>query len=185
MLYGSRDESAIIKISDFGLARFLSGELATTACGTPGYVAPEILAGKGYGKEVDYWSIGVILYILLCGFPPFYEENNKELFDKIKTGTFEFPSPYWDDISDMAKELIKSLLVVDPSKRLNAQEILDHPWVSGDSTPRTELPNVTEKIREFNAMRRFKVSLPIPHINYYHYRKLGIWSRPQSDSKTS
>ena len=64
MLYGSRDSAAIIKIADFGLARFLQGELATTACGTPGYVAPEILDGKGYGKEVDYWSIGVILYIL-------------------------------------------------------------------------------------------------------------------------
>ena len=75
----------------------------------------------------------------------------------IKSGTFEFPSPYWDDISDMAKELIKSLLVVDPSKRLNAQEILDHPWVSGDATPRTELPNVFDKIREFNAKRKFKV----------------------------
>jgi calcium/calmodulin-dependent protein kinase I len=64
LLYASRDEHAIIKIADFGLARFIEGELATTACGTPGYVAPEILAGKGYGKEVDYWSIGVIMYIL-------------------------------------------------------------------------------------------------------------------------
>lgn len=76
LLYASREDSAIIKISDFGLARFLQNELATTACGTPGYVAPEIIEGKGYGKEVDYWSIGVIIYILLCGFPPFYEENN-------------------------------------------------------------------------------------------------------------
>jgi len=80
LLYESSDEKAIIKISDFGLARFVQGELATTACGTPGYVAPEIVAGQGYGKEVDYWSIGIILYIMLCGFPPFYEENNKELF---------------------------------------------------------------------------------------------------------
>ena len=99
LLYGSKEETSIIKISDFGLARFLQGELATTACGTPGYVAPEILEGKGYGKEVDYWSIGIILYILLCGFPPFYEENNQKLFDMIKKGEFEFPSPYWDDVS--------------------------------------------------------------------------------------
>jgi calcium/calmodulin-dependent protein kinase IV len=75
----------------------------------------------------------------------------------IKTATFEFPSPYWDDVSDMAKELIKSLLVIDPMSRLNATQILEHPWVSGDSTPRTELPNVAEKIKEFNAKRRFKV----------------------------
>ena len=75
----------------------------------------------------------------------------------IKTATFEFPSPYWDDVSEMAKELIKSLLVIDPMARLNATQILEHPWVSGDSTPRTELHNVTDKIREFNAKRRFKV----------------------------
>ena len=75
----------------------------------------------------------------------------------IKRGEYDFPSPYWDDISDMAKDLIKSLLVVDPSKRLNAKQILEHTWVAGDSTPRTELTNVTEKIREFNARRKFKV----------------------------
>jgi len=84
LLYGSKEDSSIIKISDFGLARFIQGELATTACGTPGYVAPEILLGKGYGREVDYWSIGVILYIMLCGFPPFFEENNQKLFEMIK-----------------------------------------------------------------------------------------------------
>jgi calcium/calmodulin-dependent protein kinase-4 len=75
----------------------------------------------------------------------------------IKTANFEFPSPYWDDVSDMAKGLIKSLLVIDPKARLDATQILEHPWVSGDSTPRSELPNVTDKIREFNAKRRFKV----------------------------
>jgi len=76
LLYETSEETSIIKISDFGLARFVQGELATTACGTPGYVAPEIVLGMGYGKEVDYWSIGIILYIMLCGFPPFYNENN-------------------------------------------------------------------------------------------------------------
>lgn len=76
LLYMTTEQNSIIKISDFGLARFVQNELATTACGTPGYVAPEIVGGKGYGKEVDYWSIGIILYIMLCGFPPFYDENN-------------------------------------------------------------------------------------------------------------
>ena len=143
ILYASKEDCSIIKISDFGLARFISGELATTAVGTPGYVAPEIIAGKAYGREVDYWSIGVILYILLCGFPPFFEENNQQLFEMIKKCEYEFPSPYWDDISDSAKDLIKSLLVADPSKRLNADMILRHPWVSGTATPRVDLPNVT------------------------------------------
>lgn len=83
LLYDSSDENGTIKISDFGLARFVQNELATTACGTPGYVAPEIIEGKGYGQEVDYWSIGIILYIMLCGFPPFYDENNQKLFEAI------------------------------------------------------------------------------------------------------
>ena len=85
LLYESKDEGSVIKISDFGLARFVSSDsFATTACGTPGYVAPEIVSGTGYGKEVDFWSIGVIIYILLCGFPPFYEDDNAALFEQIK-----------------------------------------------------------------------------------------------------
>ena len=98
--------------------------------------------GKGYGREVDYWSIGVILYIMLCGFPPFFEENNTKLFEMIKRCEYEFPSPFWDNISESAKDLIRSLLVPDPAARLNAEKILTHPWIIGTSTPRTELPNV-------------------------------------------
>lgn len=94
----------------------------TTACGTPSYVAPEIIKGKGYTKAVDYWSIGVILYVLLCGFPPFYDESqsNEKLFELIKTGKFDFPSPHWDCVSASAKDLIKNLLKVDPNERFNA-----------------------------------------------------------------
>ena len=121
LLYTSPDNSAIIKVTDFGLARFYDDDVMTTACGTPGYVAPEILLGKGYGLEVDYWSIGVILYIILCGFPPFYEESNQALFETIKAGSFEFPSPFWDDISDMAKDLVTNCLKVNPSERFNAE----------------------------------------------------------------
>jgi len=103
LLYASSDPNAIIKITDFGLAKVINNELMTTACGTPGYVAPEILHGKGYDMAVDYWSIGVIIYVLLCGYPPFYEDTNEKLFEKIKTADFEFNSPYWDDISDYGK----------------------------------------------------------------------------------
>jgi calcium/calmodulin-dependent protein kinase I len=120
LLYETTDQNSIIKISDFGLARFVQNELATTACGTPGYVAPEIVEGKGYGKEVDYWSIGIILYIMLCGFPPFYDENNQKLFEAIQNCDYEFPSPYWDKISEPAKDLIKKILVREPSERFNA-----------------------------------------------------------------
>ena len=157
LLYETSDEHAVIKISDFGLARFLPNDaLASTACGTPGYVAPEILEGKGYGQEVDYWSIGIVLYILLCGFPPFFEEDNVKLFETIKQGKYEFPCPFWDDISDMAKDLIAKLLVVDPKERLNADQILDHPWIKGDDNPLNELDSAKVKIAEFNARRKLK-----------------------------
>jgi len=123
LLYENTTEHAIIKVSDFGLARFVdSSSMATTACGTPGYVAPEVVRGQPYGKEVDYWSIGIILYIMLCGFPPFYDENNNNsnLFKQIKNCDYSFPSPYWDNISESAKDLIKKILIADPTVRLNA-----------------------------------------------------------------
>ena len=105
LLYTSPEPDAIVKISDFGLAKVISNDLMTTACGTPGYVAPEILSGTGYDFAVDYWSIGIILYVLyilnfflknsnrLCGYPPFYEESNEKLFEVIKKGNVEFHSP--------------------------------------------------------------------------------------------
>ncbi len=95
----------------------------------------------------------------LCGFPPFYAESNEELFDQIKKGKYDFPSPHWDQISDMAKDLIKRILIVDPTQRMDADAILAHPWVIGEKTPRKPLPHVTGKIREFNAKRKFKASL--------------------------
>jgi calcium/calmodulin-dependent protein kinase I len=156
LLYATTDPNSIIKITDFGLAKVINNDLMTTACGTPGYVAPEILVGHGYDVAVDYWSIGVIIYVMLCGFPPFSEDSNEKLFDAIKKGAYDFPSPTWDDISDYAKDLIKKLLVVDPAKRLNAEGILKHPWIVGDVTPRKNLPTVTAKIKEFNARRRLK-----------------------------
>ena len=93
-----------------------------------GYVAPEVLAQKPYGKSVDVWSIGVISYILLCGYPPFYDENDANLFAQILKGEFEFDSPYWDDISEDAKQFIRQLMCVDVDKRLSCDEALRHAW---------------------------------------------------------
>ena len=93
-----------------------------------GYVAPEVLAQKPYGKSVDVWSIGVISYILLCGYPPFYDENDANLFAQILKGEFEFDSPYWDDISEDAKQFIRQLMCVDVEKRLSCEEALRHAW---------------------------------------------------------
>ena len=119
LLLTSKDDDASIKLADFGFAKRVefNSEGLVTACGTPGYVAPEILEGKSYGKTVDIWSIGVITYILLCGYPPFHDDNHNALFKKIKKGKFEFDSPYWDHVSDDAKDLILEMLVVDPEKR--------------------------------------------------------------------
>lgn len=133
LLYSTKDPSTrMIKVSDFGLARFISVEtLASTTCGTPGYVAPEILKQSPYGKECDYWSIGVVLYILLCGFPPFYDEDTMQLFEKIKHGHYDFPNPAWDHISKDAKEVIMHLLVVDPNKRWTCEQLMRNPWIQG------------------------------------------------------
>lgn len=119
-----------LKLADFGLAVAVREPLFTV-CGTPTYVAPEILAETGYGVKVDVWAIGVIMYILLCGYPPFSSRTNnqEELFDQILSGLFEFNSPDWDDTSYPAKELISWSLVVDPLQRYSAKEILQHPWI--------------------------------------------------------
>lgn len=119
LLLTSKDDDASIKLADFGFAKKIDVDSygLTTACGTPGYVAPEILEGHAYGKAVDIWSVGVITYILLCGYPPFHDENHNALFKKIKRGKFQFDSPYWDHVSDDAKDLITKMLVTNPNDR--------------------------------------------------------------------
>ncbi|KAG9355556.1 hypothetical protein JZ751_000394 [Albula glossodonta] len=124
------DGSSTLKLADFGLAMVVT-EPIFTVCGTPTYVAPEILTEKGYGLPVDMWATGVILYILLCGFPPFrsQEKDQDELFELIQKGEYEFLPPYWDDISEGAKGLIGGLLHAEPEGRLTAKQALHHPWV--------------------------------------------------------
>ncbi|XP_011357955.2 calcium/calmodulin-dependent protein kinase type 1D [Pteropus vampyrus] len=126
LLYYSQDEESKIMISDFGLSKMEGkGDVMSTACGTPGYVAPEVLAQKPYSKAVDCWSIGVIAYILLCGYPPFYDENDSKLFEQILKAEYEFDSPYWDDISDSAKDFIRNLMEKDP-QAFNATAVVRH-----------------------------------------------------------
>ena len=119
-----------MKLADFGLSKIVGQKaMMQTACGTPGYVAPEVLQAQGYGPEVDLWSIGVIIYILLCGFPPFYHEELPELFEQIVSADFDFPEEYWDSVSNEAKDFIKKLLVVKPSDRMTVDQALSHPWL--------------------------------------------------------
>ncbi|CAD8080235.1 unnamed protein product [Paramecium primaurelia] len=155
LLYSSMEPGALLKVSDFGLARFVgSEEVMMTQCGTPGYVAPEIINGKGYTEAIDFWSVGVILYIMLCGFPPFYDEDNDKLFSMIKNGNFNFPSPYWDQISNEAKELIKGLLTIDPAKRLTTEKILKHPWLLNNT--HKSIVNLQAKLKDYRASKKIK-----------------------------
>ncbi|KAG7230996.1 hypothetical protein INR49_025025 [Caranx melampygus] len=134
LLYFSPHDDSKIMISDFGLSKMEgTGDVMATACGTPGYVAPEVLAQKPYSKAVDCWSIGVIAYILLCGYPPFYDENDSKLFEQILKADYEFDAPYWDDISDSAKDFISCLMEKDPEKRFTCDQALQHPWIAGDT----------------------------------------------------
>uniref|UniRef100_A0A8C6TXR6 non-specific serine/threonine protein kinase n=1 Tax=Neogobius melanostomus TaxID=47308 RepID=A0A8C6TXR6_9GOBI len=127
------DGTKSLKLGDFGLATVVEGPLYTV-CGTPTYVAPEIISESGYGLKVDIWAAGVITYILLCGFPPFRSEGNQqeELFEQILQGRLDFPSPYWDNITDSAKELIGQMLQVNAEVRYTALDVLSHPWVTED-----------------------------------------------------
>ncbi|ELK17966.1 serine/threonine-protein kinase DCLK3 [Pteropus alecto] len=140
----NEDKSISLKLADFGLAKHVVRPIFTV-CGTPTYVAPEILSEKGYGLEVDMWAAGVILYILLCGFPPFRspERDQDELFNIIQLGHFEFLAPYWDNISDAAKDLVSRLLVVDPKKRYTAHQVLQHPWI--ESAAKTSMANLQKE----------------------------------------
>ncbi|XP_077965278.1 serine/threonine-protein kinase DCLK2 isoform X4 [Gasterosteus aculeatus] len=148
------DGTKSLKLGDFGLATVVEGPLYTV-CGTPTYVAPEIISESGYGLKVDVWAAGVITYILLCGFPPFRSENNlqEDLFEQILLGRLDFPSPYWDNVTDSAKELIGKMLQVNAEARYTAQDILRHPWVTDDAVTENNMKmEVTGKLKtHFNT----------------------------------
>jgi len=156
LLYYSPDPDSKIMISDFGLSKMEESGVMATACGTPGYVAPEVLAQKPYGKAVDVWSIGVISYILLCGYPPFYDENDANLFAQILKGEFEFDSPYWDDISEEAKDFIRSLMCVNVEHRLTCEAALDHCWITGVQSEKNIHATVSEQLKKNFAKSRWK-----------------------------
>jgi len=125
----------VIKIADFGLSKIFSSDVfLETSCGTPDYAAPEVLTGESaYDVSVDLWSIGVITYVLLCGYPPFYASSHPALFEKIINCNYSFPDPEWGFISDTAKDFIRNLLVLDPKKRLTAEQCLMHPFLKGEA----------------------------------------------------
>jgi len=143
-----------IKIADFGLSKiFAGGQQLETSCGTPDYAAPEVLTGESaYDKSVDLWSIGVITYVLLCGYPPFYADSQPALFEKIIHARYEFPDPEWSYISDTAKEFISNLLQLEPRKRLTTEQCLEHPFLTGSANSRDL--NLQNTIKEYGAKRK-------------------------------
>jgi len=161
-----------VKITDFGLARIVGErDMMTTLCGTPQYVAPEIIKqslekeisnemNKGYGKEVDLWSLGAILYVLLSGSPPFDDERGIPLYTQIENGMYDFPPEYWCDISDSAQDLIKRLLTVDPKKRLTVQQALQHSWITGGQQKK-DLAGVKQNMKKLKSFHRKNTLSPI------------------------
>ncbi|GFO06626.1 calcium/calmodulin-dependent protein kinase type iv-like [Plakobranchus ocellatus] len=157
ILYENLSQDSRLKIADFGLSTIVSNKVSlVTVCGTPAYCAPEVLKGQNYNKQCDMWSVGVIAYILLCGYEPFFAENDAVMFKRILKGEFKFDSPWWDDVSDNAKDLVRKLLVVNPQKRLTPSAALKHVWVTGMANKKTHKEDTVEKIKEFNARRKLK-----------------------------
>ncbi|XP_077318421.1 calcium/calmodulin-dependent protein kinase type IV [Lithobates pipiens] len=161
LLYATPAPDAPLKIADFGLSKIVDDQVTMkTVCGTPGYCAPEILRGCAYGPEVDMWSVGIITYILLCGFEPFYDERGDQyMFKRILNCDYDFVSPWWDDVSLNAKDLVKKLIVFDPKKRLTTHQALQHPWVTGKATNFAHMDNAQKKLQEFNARRKLKAAV--------------------------
>lgn len=161
LLLVSDEDDSDIKIADFGLAKRIKDLVPNEPpCGTPAYVAPEILRNQPYGTEVDIWSIGVICYVLLAGYPPFYDDDMKKLFRKIKDGKYHFHQEHWSDKSPEAMDIIKHMLCVDISERWTAKQLLEHPWVTAEDTTlaNRNIDSTLVVMRKFNARRRFKAA---------------------------
>eukprot|EP01098_Paradermamoeba_levis_P015881 TRINITY_DN830_c0_g1_i1.p1 TRINITY_DN830_c0_g1~~TRINITY_DN830_c0_g1_i1.p1 ORF type:complete len:379 (-),score=139.95 TRINITY_DN830_c0_g1_i1:174-1256(-) len=155
LLSAGDEENEIIKIADFGFSKQFGDEQLVTSCGSPGYVAPEVLTQDSYDKSVDMWSLGVIIYILLCGFPPFYADTPPELFKKIMEVKYDFDDPAWDNVSEGAKNVIRNLLVKDPQKRWTAKQILQDSWVQGKSVGNKQLARVNS-VKVNNVIEKAK-----------------------------
>ncbi|XP_046141035.1 calcium/calmodulin-dependent protein kinase type II alpha chain isoform X9 [Osmia bicornis bicornis] len=163
LLLASKAKGAVVKLADFGLAIEVQGEAQAWFgfAGTPGYLSPEVLKKEPYGKPVDIWACGVILYILLVGYPPFWDEDQHRLYAQIKAGSYDYPSPEWDTVTPEAKNLINQMLTVNPSKRITASEALKHPWIC----QRERVASVVHRqetvdcLKKFNARRKLKVAI--------------------------
>uniref|UniRef100_A0A8C3BE27 calcium/calmodulin-dependent protein kinase n=1 Tax=Cairina moschata TaxID=8855 RepID=A0A8C3BE27_CAIMO len=184
LLLASKCKGAAVKLADFGLAIEVQGEQQAWFgfAGTPGYLSPEVLRKDPYGKPVDIWACGVILYILLVGYPPFWDEDQHKLYQQIKAGAYDFPSPEWDTVTPEAKNLINQMLTINPAKRITADQALKHPWVCQRSTVASMMhrQETVECLRKFNARRKLKVRMIEPQTTVVHNATDGIKVRDGS-----
>ncbi|KAL8462702.1 hypothetical protein ACS0TY_032841 [Phlomoides rotata] len=155
-LLSSKDDKAMLKATDFGLSVFIEeGKIYRDIVGSAYYVAPEVLR-RSYGKEIDVWSAGVILYILLSGVPPFWAETEKGIFDAILNEEVDFDSQPWPSISNSAKDLVQKMLTKDPKKRITSSQILEHPWIKGQASDKPIDSAVLSRMKQFRAMNKLK-----------------------------
>ncbi|XP_039926655.1 calcium/calmodulin-dependent protein kinase type II subunit gamma isoform X5 [Hirundo rustica] len=196
LLLASKCKGAAVKLADFGLAIEVQGEQQAWFgfAGTPGYLSPEVLRKDPYGKPVDIWACGVILYILLVGYPPFWDEDQHKLYQQIKAGAYDFPSPEWDTVTPEAKNLINQMLTINPAKRITADQALKHPWVCQRSTVASMMhrQETVECLRKFNARRKLKGAILTTMLVSRNFsaaksllNKKSDGVKPQSNNKTS
>ncbi|KAG0168116.1 calcium calmodulin-dependent protein kinase type 1G [Apophysomyces sp. BC1034] len=188
LIFRTLDEDSELLVADFGLSRIIGTDkfhALKTTCGTPGYMAPEILKKAGHGQPVDVWSIGVITYFLLCGYTPFERDNNIAEMNAIIRGDYTFDEEYWSGISDEAKDFIRRCLTVDPEKRISAREALQHSWLNPTLTEddaKDLLPGVR---RNFNARRTFKKAVDLVRLSCHLGQKhsLSMGGSPTSEDE--
>ncbi|KAL3850870.1 hypothetical protein ACJIZ3_012752 [Penstemon smallii] len=167
-LLSSKDEKAMLKATDFGLSVFIEeGKVYRDIVGSAYYVAPEVLR-RSYGKEIDVWSAGVILYILLSGVPPFWAETEKGIFDAILKEEVDFDSEPWPSISNTAKDLVQKMLTKDPRRRITSAQVLEHPWIKGQASDKPIDSAVLSRMKQFRAMNKLKkLALNLTKFNYF------------------
>ncbi|XP_061625105.1 calcium/calmodulin-dependent protein kinase (CaM kinase) II beta 1 isoform X17 [Phyllopteryx taeniolatus] len=194
LLLASKCKNAAVKLADFGLAIEVQGDQQAWFgfAGTPGYLSPEVLRKEAYGKPVDIWACGVILYILLVGYPPFWDEDQHKLYQQIKAGAYDFPSPEWDTVTPEAKNLINQMLTINPAKRITAQEALKHPWVCQRSTVASMMhrQETVECLKKFNARRKLKGAILTTMLVSRNFSAKSLLNKkadvkPQTNSKNS
>ncbi|XP_044276071.1 calcium/calmodulin-dependent protein kinase type II subunit gamma isoform X2 [Varanus komodoensis] len=196
LLLASKCKGAAVKLADFGLAIEVQGEQQAWFgfAGTPGYLSPEVLRKDPYGKPVDIWACGVVLYILLVGYPPFWDEDQHKLYQQIKAGAYDFPSPEWDTVTPEAKNLINQMLTINPAKRITADQALKHPWVCQRSTVASMMhrQETVECLRKFNARRKLKGAILTTMLVSRNFsaaksllNKKSDGVKPQTNSKAS